>query len=88
VETALGLPTSMSRQSIDAQAKTIDAHMKISDLQNPAKLQKFIERFTAAYDSKHAADVPALPVSALDITSPGISQDLLLSIANLKLGGP
>lgn len=86
VETALGLPPSMSQQSIDSQAKMITSVLKISDLQNPVKLQKFIERFTAAYDSKNPTGAP-LPTSALEVSSPGISQDLLLSLANLKLGG-
>jgi hypothetical protein len=87
VETAFGLPITMSQQSIESQARIITAHLKISDLQSPAKLQKILERFTANYDSKHASDVPATLTSALAVSSPGISQDLLLSIANLKLGG-
>ncbi|SFK78384.1 DUF1217 domain-containing protein [Methylocapsa palsarum] len=88
VETALGLPASMSQQNIDSQAKMINARLKISDLQSPVKLQRFLERLTATYDSQHSSGASLSPTSALDVTSPGISQDLLLSIANLKLGGP
>lgn len=87
VQTALGLPVSMSQQPIDTQARMISDRLKISDLQDPAKLHKLIERFTATYDSKHTSSGPLNPTSALGVTSPGISQDLLLSIANLKLGG-
>ncbi len=87
VQTAFGLSPSMSSQNIDQQAKTISQLLKISDLQDPAKLQKFLERFTANYDAKHPMAASATPTSALDVTSPGISQSLLLSIANLKLGG-
>lgn len=90
VETALGLPTSMSMENIDTQAKMISDRLKISDLQNPAKLQNFIERFTANYDSQNATAAPSTPLTALFSPSTGavgLSSDLLLSIANLKLGG-
>ncbi len=55
VQTALGLSRPMSYQSIDQQATLIGRHLEIDDLQNPAKLQKFIERFTANYDAKQHA---------------------------------
>lgn len=87
VQTALGLPASMSQESIDVQAKLISAKLSVADFQNPAKLQKFIERFTAAYDAKNPTSVSAFPASALLVNSPGISSSLLLSLANLKLGG-
>jgi Protein of unknown function (DUF1217) len=87
VQTALGLPVSMSQESIDVQAKLITAKLKIADFQNPVKLQKFIERFTATYDAQNPTSVSAAPASALLVNSPGISSSLLLSLANLKLGG-
>ncbi|VTZ22842.1 conserved hypothetical protein [Methylocella tundrae] len=87
VETAFGLSSSISFQNIDQQAKTISGLLKISDLQKPAYLQKFIERFTANYDAQHPTSASATPTNALQITSPGISQNLLLSIANLPQGG-
>lgn len=87
VQTALGLPVSMSQENIDVQAKLITAKLNIADFQNPAKLQKFIERFTATYDAKNPASASAFPASALLVNSPGISSNLLLSLANLKLGG-
>jgi hypothetical protein len=89
VQTALGLPASMSQESIDIQAKMITSQLKIADLQNPAKLQKFIERFTATYDSKNTSAAPTTPLTPLFDTSNtvGINSNLLLSLANLKLGG-
>jgi Protein of unknown function (DUF1217) len=87
VQTALGLPVSMSQESIDVQAKLITAKLKIADFQNPVKLQKFIERFTATYDAQNPTPVSAVPTTALLVNSPGISSSLLLSLANLKLGG-
>jgi hypothetical protein len=91
VQTAFGLPVSMSQQNIDMQAKLINNQLKIGDLQNPAKLKKFIERFTATYDSKNTSTAPTNPTSAMLFSSAGgaagVSSDLLLRLANLKLGG-
>jgi hypothetical protein len=87
VQTAFGLSPSMSQQDIAQQARTIDGFLKVSDLRNPQKLQKFIERFTANYDAKNPPGAAATPTSALDVTTPGINQDLLLSLANLRMGG-
>lgn len=87
VQTALGLSPSMSLQPIDTQAKMITRQLKISDLHDPPKLQKFIERFTAAYDSKNSEMAAAPAKSALFAGSPGIGSDLLLSLAQLKRGG-
>ncbi|HUB63095.1 MAG TPA: DUF1217 domain-containing protein [Methylocella sp.] len=89
VQTALGLPVSMSEENIDVQAKMITSQLNIADLQNPAKLQKFIERFTATYDSQNTAAAPTTPLTPLFDSSNtvGINSSLLLSLANLKLGG-
>lgn len=87
VRTALGLSPSMSSQDIDRQAKTISSMLKLDDLKDPARLQKFIERFTANYDLKNPGGAATAPLSAMQVTSPEISQSLLMSLANLKLGG-
>ncbi|MCI0737115.1 MAG: DUF1217 domain-containing protein, partial [Beijerinckiaceae bacterium] len=87
VQTAFALPPSMSLLNIDVQARMITDNLKVTDLHNPGKLQKFIERFTATYDSKNTGATPEAPAIALLVNSPGISSNMLLSIANLKLGG-
>ncbi|MCI0467532.1 MAG: DUF1217 domain-containing protein [Beijerinckiaceae bacterium] len=87
VQIALGLPPSMSLLNIDIQAKMITGQLKIADVHDPGKLQKFIQRFTAVYDSQNTAAAPASPASALLVSPRGISSDLLVSLANLKLGG-
>ena len=46
-------PTSVgttSASSIDSQAKTLSRLMPLSDLQDPKKLTRLVERFTAMYD--------------------------------------
>jgi hypothetical protein len=49
-QTIFGLSPATSATNIDAQAKTLSKLMPIADLQDPKKLQQFVERFTAMYD--------------------------------------
>jgi hypothetical protein len=88
VETAFNLPATLSDENIDTQASEIGQLLNVSQLQNPTYLQKFIERFTASYDAQNPmGGTSAPPTVALLVSQPGISQNLLLSIANLKMGG-
>ena len=48
-QTALGLPAS-TNQDIDLQAKQITDRLKVTDLQDPAKLKRFISQFATLYD--------------------------------------
>jgi hypothetical protein len=88
VETALGLSPDIANEDIDVEATQLGKLVNVKDFQNPAKLQSFIERFTANYD--YTNTTTPTPMNALMVTSsstPGVSSSLLLSLANLKLGG-
>jgi len=88
VQTALGLSPDMGQENIDTEATQLGKLVNVSDFQNPAKLQSFIERFTANYDLNNTTT--PTPTNALTFTAastPGISSSLLLSLSNLKLGG-
>ncbi|ACB96378.1 DUF1217 domain-containing protein [Beijerinckia indica] len=87
VQTTFNLPSSMSALDIDVQAKMINSKMKISDLQDPTKLQTFTNRFIAMYDINNPNTGPSTPTNALLAQSSGLSSDLLMSLANLKIGG-
>lgn len=92
VETELGLSGTISEKNIDTRAQLFtnamsNAGVGISSLQNTTTLNKFLDRFTANYDASHTSAVSTTLTSALGNGSPGIGSDLLLSIANLKLGG-
>jgi hypothetical protein len=50
VQTMLGLPSSSSNADIDAQARTITNKLKLTDFQDPTKLEKLVARFSALYD--------------------------------------
>ena len=87
-QTAYNLPTTMSLESIDTQAQTVSQLLNISKLKDPTYLNQFLQRFTASYDAQNpAGSTPSTPANALLVSSVGISQNLLLSLANLKLGG-
>lgn len=90
VQTALGIPPGASMQDIDTQAKTIGAKLNMADLQDPAKVQKFVQRFAAMYDMNNTDFTQSNPVLSLFSGSTGgatIGTDLLTSIQGLKLGG-
>ena len=88
-ETAYNLPTTFSLENIDVQANTVSQLLNISKLQSdPTYQNQFLQRFTAMYDAQNpTSTVSANPTNALLVTQTGISSDLLLSLANLKLGG-
>lgn len=88
VQTTLGISELSSLQDVDTQAKTIDAMMDVADLQDPEKLGKFIEKFTAKYDAENSSAASDPTVSLFSASSQvGFSADLLMSIQSLKLGG-
>lgn len=50
VTTALGIPQQIAIQSLDAQSKAITSRLKIENLQNPAFVDKFVQRYLLAYN--------------------------------------
>lgn len=88
VETAFNLPSSLSLENIDVQAKEIGQLVDFSKLQDPKYQSQFLQRFTAMYDMQNPpGSGTSDPTNALLVSSPGISSSLLMSLANLKLGG-
>jgi hypothetical protein len=87
VQTAFGLSPSMSKLDIDTQVKMIGSQVSLADLQDPTKVRKLLDRFMANYDANSVGTASTSPTLALFVTSPGINANLLLSLANLKLGG-
>ena len=69
VKTIFGFPDAMANADIEKQAAAVDARLDIADLKDPAKLDRLISRFAAAWDASQSA--PADPVLALFDTQPG-----------------
>jgi hypothetical protein len=90
VQTALGISEYASYEDVDTQAKQISNAMNLADLQDPKKLQAFIQKFSVLYDANNPSaatsqDVPnALMTNAS--ASGNFSVDLLASMQGLKPG--
>lgn len=88
-ETAFNIPVTFSEENIDVQANTVSKLLNINKLSSdPTYQNQFLQRFTAMYDAQNpTGSTSTNPTNALLVTQTGISSDLLLSLANLKLGG-
>ncbi|WP_321379450.1 DUF1217 domain-containing protein [Rhizobium sp.] len=82
--TAYSLPSEMSNMDIAQQAKIVESKMDLKDLNDPAKVKKFISRFTAMYDisndSSNSSANAALTILGGSSSTAGISADLLTSL--------
>ncbi len=88
VKTALGLPDAMASADIDEQVAALSARMSLDDLKDPAKLDKFITRFAAAYDATDTSTAdPILALFDNSTTTPTLDLDLIMTLKNLKYGG-
>ncbi|SDR62862.1 Protein of unknown function [Rhizobiales bacterium GAS191] len=87
VQTTLGIPAASSAQNIDLQATNISSKLNVKDFQDPAKLQKFIQRFTAVYDSQNSPAETTVSTLFGGSGGFGLNADLLFSLQNIKLGG-
>jgi Protein of unknown function (DUF1217) len=83
--TALGLPASTALLDIDKQISLIEAKLDVKDFADPAKLSKFIDRFTVLYDIENPAQNQSGGIGLLfDQAAAGVSGNLMLAIQNLK----
>ncbi len=81
------LPDEIGSADIDAQAEMIKRYLNLEDLQDPEKVSKMIVRFAVLYDSRNM-NYPDPALSVLSGGSGGgISADLMMSIAQLRIGG-
>jgi hypothetical protein len=90
VQTIFGFPDEMSGADVDQQAKMITDRLDIADLQDPAKLDRLISRFTVMYDvTENAQSDPILSLfdSSASSASSASSLDLIMTLNNLKHGG-
>lgn len=86
ITTAFSLPSSMSSMDVDAQAKVLGKYLDVTDLQDPDKVNKLLQRFSAMYDLQNNTGASTSPALAIlgGSSSVGISADTLLSIAQLS----
>lgn len=89
VQTALNIPAESGYMSIDKQAEMLSQRLKIEDFKDPAKLDKFIIRFSAQYDMANGTATSGLssPAVLFGNSSLGVSAGVLATLQKLKLGG-
>lgn len=84
VQTIFKIPPVTSTDTLDAAAKNIESKINLSDLKDPAKVQKLVTRFASAWDAanSNAGDTNAAVqlISGSAGGTSGFSQDLLLQI--------
>lgn len=87
ITTTYNLPSSISNMDVDTQAKMLGNFVNVSDLQDPDKVNKLLQRFSAMYDMQNnttSSTSPALSILTGSSSNVGISADTLLSIAQLS----
>jgi len=82
---ALGIPEATSTMDIDRQAEMITKKLDVEDLKDPAKLDKFIERFTALWELENPSAPPMATITQLFTgMETGIGYDLLTQMQNIR----
>ena len=85
---ALGIPDAAARADLDVIARTIEKKLKVADLKDPKKLEKFIQSFIALYDVQNNGGISSSNSNALTLlsggTDTGFSQDTLSSLQNIR----
>jgi hypothetical protein len=89
VLTALGLPDAVAQADVDTQAKMLEKRIDFEDFKDPAKVEKFLSRFTTLYDLENpqatqGQSVPSILLGGQD-TSTFFGIDILSSLQTLKL---
>lgn len=91
-QTTFDISPMSSLQSIETQAATVKKMLDVKDLQDPAKVQKLIQKFAAKFDIANSQTQQTNPILALFDTNSlsngvSISPDIYSSILNLRRGG-
>ena len=87
VYTALGLPDSFATADIDKQVEAISERIDLETLGDPDKLDELLQRFAALWDVENESvsqEVENITSLFSTSTTSGISEDLMLQIAQLK----
>jgi hypothetical protein len=83
-QVALDILPATRTADIDTQARLIEAKLKVSDLQDPAKLDRFLQRFASLYDASNGTWADSTPTVLFGQASFGLSADLLMSLQSIR----
>jgi hypothetical protein len=90
VQTTFNIPETASKADLDIQVRNLEKHLNVKDFQDPKKVDKLIQRFSAMWDVNNVSAAAAAPVLTLfdhSSVQEGFSVDLMMSITKLRLGG-
>lgn len=86
-QVALGISATAGAADVDKQAKLLNDKLKIEDLQDPAKLKKFLERFTSLWELQNPSSVQGVPNIMLGQPLAGsFSPDTMMKLQSFKPG--
>lgn len=84
-QVALGIPEAVATMDIDRQADLITKKLDIEDLKEPAKLDKFLQRFTALWELDNPSTPPAGGITQLfSGVDNGVGLDLLQQMQRVR----
>jgi hypothetical protein len=87
-QTAFGISSMTAMASVDKQAAMLAKKINFADFQDPAKLQKFLQRFSVMWETANgqanSTTVPSILINQPLTT--GVSAATLASLQNLKFG--
>ncbi|HEY6631200.1 MAG TPA: DUF1217 domain-containing protein [Rhizobiaceae bacterium] len=84
VRTALSLPDAFASADIDRQVKFFEEKLEIQDFTDPARLEKFLTRFTSMWEVNNPTAMPQISVLFSQPVEFGISTDALFAIQSMK----
>ncbi|MGB8818280.1 MAG: DUF1217 domain-containing protein [Rhizobiaceae bacterium] len=85
VRTALSLPDSFSLYDIDKQISFLETRIKVEDFASPAKLRKFVERFSALWDVSRPSQSSSLITALFSASSSGgLTEASLAALTNAR----
>ncbi|MCK9908075.1 DUF1217 domain-containing protein [Microbacteriaceae bacterium K1510] len=87
VQTALGISPTTAMADVDKQADMLNKRINFDDFQDPAKLKKFLQRFSVMWDVDNAQTSQSAP--SIILSQPvetGINSSLLTTLMNLRIG--
>ncbi|WP_134496218.1 DUF1217 domain-containing protein [Microvirga pakistanensis] len=87
VQTTFSIPKAAAKADIDVQVRQLEKLIDIKDFQDPKKVDKLIQRFSAMWDMNNASMSAPILTLFNQSSDQGVSLDLMMSIANLKRGG-
>src|SRR5690606_12239877 len=84
IQAVFGFPEEMAAAVIDRQVSAVLQRLNVDDLQDLAKVERMIDRFTAVWDAQQTATQEPVLSLFSNSSSPSISLDAIMTLKTLK----